>query len=314
MKRRTPVCVALSIWVTTMIAGCAAASPHEREALVAAAPEPAEGSGEEASPSAASIKAAFLDPSDPELTEAIRRFQATGEAPVIRSVGFVRFPFGESQPVLTCKPLRVCDVQLEPGERVIDVAVGDSDRWLTSKLESGAERARVAHVVVKPTEFNVSTNLVITTDRRVYHLGLVAAAGENGGYFRSVRFYYPADAIQRWESASAAASNREGDIVAALPSVSPDALHFGYRVSGGPAAWRPTQVFDDGTRVFIRMPDAMGANEAPALFVQSEGEDNALVNYRVRSGYYVVDRLFERAVLALGVGRRQQRVVITRLP
>ena len=314
MKRRTPVCVALSIWVTGLLAGCAAASPHEREALAAAALVPAEGDGTEAAPPAAPSRAAFLDPSDPELTEAIRRFQVTGEAPVMRSTGFVRFPFGESQPVLTCKPLRVCDVQLEPGERVIDVAVGDSDRWLTSKLESGAERARVAHVVVKPTEFNVSTNLVIATDRRVYHLGLVSAQGEKGGYFRSVRFYYPADAIQRWESASTAASNREGDVVAALPSVSPESLHFEYRVSGGPAAWRPTQVFDDGTRVFIRMPDAMRANEAPALFVKSEGEDNALVNYRVRGDYYVVDRLFERAVLALGVGRRQQRVVITRLP
>ena len=37
------------------------------------------------------------------------------------------------------------------------------------------------------------------------------------------------------------------------------------------------------------------------------------MNYRLRGAYYVVDRLFERAVLVLGVGRHQERVEIARL-
>ena len=35
-----------------------------------------------------------------------------------------------------------------------------------------------------------------------------------------------------------------------------------------------------------------------------------MVNYRVRGNYYVVDRLFDQAVLLAGVGREQDRVTI----
>jgi type IV secretory pathway VirB9-like protein len=35
-----------------------------------------------------------------------------------------------------------------------------------------------------------------------------------------------------------------------------------------------------------------------------------MVNYRLRGNYYVVDRLFERALLVSGVGREQDRVTI----
>jgi hypothetical protein len=37
-----------------------------------------------------------------------------------------------------------------------------------------------------------------------------------------------------------------------------------------------------------------------------------LVNYRVRLPCYVVDRLFDTAVLIVGVGRQQDRVTIRR--
>ena len=122
----------------------------------------------------------------------------TGKAPVVRKPGFVVFPYGERQPILYCKPLRICDIELEAGEGVLNIALGDSERWIASKMESGPEDGRRAHVVVKPTEFDLSTNLVITTDRRVYHLGLISTLEEDASYFRSVRFYYPQDTVQRW--------------------------------------------------------------------------------------------------------------------
>lgn len=78
--------------------------------------------------------------------------------------------------------------------------------------------------------------------------------------------------------------------------------------------WRPVQAFDDGRRVFIQMPRAMRATEAPALFVRAPGQDQMLVNYRVRGRYFVVDKLFTQAVLVLGTGRHQKRVVVTREP
>ena len=281
------------------------ASRVEEEIAVAEPPAPPAGD------------ATLLDDDDPELAAAVRKFQETGNAPVVRKPGFVVFPYGERQPILYCKPLRICDIELEAGEGVLNVALGDSERWIASKMESGSEDARRAHIVVKPTEFDLSTNLVITTDRRVYHLGLISSLEETGGYFRSVRFYYPQDTVERWSDAAAAtregASREREREVAHLPLVSPEGLNFGYRIDGDRVPWRPVQAFDDGTRVFIQMPDAMSATEAPALFVVTGDKEQALVNYRLRGRYFVVDKLFPEAVLVLGVGGKQERVTVSRL-
>jgi len=260
---------------------------------------------------------ALLGDDDPELAAAVRKFQETGKAPVVRKPGFVVFPYGERQPILYCKPLRICDIELEAGEGVLNVALGDSERWIASEMDSGAQDARRAHIVVKPTEFDLSTNLVITTDRRVYYLGLISAMEETGDYFRNVRFYYPQDTVERWSGAAAAARDgarreRERD-VAQLPLVSPEGLNFGYRIDGDRVPWRPVQAFDDGTRVFIQMPAAMSATEAPALFVVTGDKEQALVNYRLRGRYFVVDKLFAEAALVLGVGGKQERVTVSRL-
>jgi type IV secretory pathway VirB9-like protein len=95
-----------------------------------------------------------------------------------------------------------------------------------------------------------------------------------------------------------------------------DALSFRYSVTVGRGKktpkWLPEQVFDDGRKTFIRFPASMSSGEAPALFVlPRQGEDGQLVNYRVRNGFYVVDRIFEAAELRLGE-KNQEVVRITR--
>lgn len=57
------------------------------------------------------------------------------------------------------------------------------------------------------------------------------------------------------------------------------------------------------------MPPTTKLSEAPALLVAA-GDGSEMVNYRVRGDYYVVDKLFDQAVLVSGVGREQDRVSI----
>lgn len=261
----------------------------------------------------------LVGPDDPALRAAMEEFQETGTPPVVRrsESGFVIFPFGESQPVLTCQPLRVCEIELQAGEEILDVALGDASRWHAEKMESGPAEARVPHVVVKPTEPKLATNLVISTTRRVYHVGLVSKEDAAAGYARRARFYYPNDLVARWTSqqapARAALEADRREVVGTGAALTPEQLNFRYEVRGDRTTWRPTQVFDDGTRVYLRMPRAMQVTEAPVLFVRTRDSENALVNYRVRGTTYVVDRLFERAVLVLGTGKSQERVEIVRL-
>ena len=59
---------------------------------------------------------------------------------------------------------------------------------------------------------------------------------------------------------------------------------------------------------FIEFPEGLAVSEAPPLFVTDDkGSISKLVNYRVRDGYYVVDRLFDAAELRLG--EKKQTVV-----
>jgi type IV secretion system protein VirB9 len=44
----------------------------------------------------------------------------------------------------------------------------------------------------------------------------------------------------------------------------------------------------------------------------SNDADTTLVNYRVQDGRYIVDQVFDQAVLVVGVGAKQERVTIVR--
>src|SRR3546814_1313258 len=104
-------------------------------------------------------------------------------------------------------------------------------------MGSGAEKR--THILVKPFASNLATNLVVTTDRRSYHLQLTATSRTA---MAALSWTYPADQLialrQASEQAAAAAPVSEG--------LSVDSLHFNYAISGDQAAWRPLRAFDDG--------------------------------------------------------------------
>ena len=258
----------------------------------------------------------LVHPNDPQVQAAMRAWKSGQSAPIIRTTEFIQYPYGLTEVIVTCEPLRVCDVELDVGEEIQNVSIGDSSRWLVHPAFSGARETLTPHVMIKPTEYGIVTNAIITTNRRTYYLGLVSKVKGDPGYVRRVKFYYPLDLVEQTNGtfrAKAALSRRAPDpTVARGPRLAPDRLAFGYEIVGGQGLpWRPLRVFDDGQHVYIQMPAALQASEAPALLVQSRGE-SALVNYRVRLPYYVVDRLFDTAVLIVGVGSKQDRVTIRR--
>ena len=204
---------------------------------------------------------------------------------------------------LDTAPGRVSDIALQPGESLIAVAAGDTARWVIGDTTSGSGPTRRTHILVKPAEPGLRTNLVITTDRRVYHLDLASGAIAMTG----IAWTYPQDellALRRAQEALAAA-----EPVAAPIAV--ERLDFGYAITGDRPPWRPVWAFDDGAQVFIEFPPGLESMEAPPLFVVGASGDVELVNYRKRGRYYVVDRLFGAAELRLGA-KRQQVVRIVR--
>lgn len=198
---------------------------------------------------------------------------------------------------LYAAPGEVSDIALQPGETVISVAAGDTVRWIIGDTTSGAGAARRTHILVKPSAAGLTTNLVIATDRRVYHL---EAESHARTAMASISWTYPEDALLALRGSAAS-----GGPVSAAVAV--DQLNFDYRIEGDHVAWRPVRAFDDGRQVFIEFPPALAQGEAPPLFVSGDKGRAQLVNYRIRGRYYVVDRLFAAAELRMG--EKRQKVV-----
>ena len=93
-----------------------------------------------------------------------------------------------------------------------------------------------------------------------------------------------------------------------------DKLNFDYRIKGGDGPVRPRRVFDDGAKTYIQMPAEVQHREAPVVLVIGTDGKSEMTNYRVKDQTYIVDRLFERADLVLGSGKKGQKVEISREP
>ncbi|HVT17861.1 MAG TPA: TrbG/VirB9 family P-type conjugative transfer protein, partial [Thermoanaerobaculia bacterium] len=235
-----------------------------------------------------------------------------------RSAALVH-PFGHGRPVLRCAPLRACTIELEPGEAVLSTASGDSERWVVQVASSGPG-GRTALVVVKPTACDLSTNLMVATDRRLYEVALDSppCQGADAGqgsynprlpYTGVLRFSYPDEMLRRFRRAEEAARQRSLEEAAATVPLAPAArlanLNFNYTWQRDRKfPWTPAQVFDDGEHTYIVLPPAARTEEAPALFAVEPGGKTALINYRLERQTFIADRVLGRAVLVAGAGRR----------
>jgi len=217
--------------------------------------------------------------------------------------GKVVFLYGEVQPSVVCSPLQVCDIELQPGEVVRDVLVGDSVRWKVEPATSGAASAQAVHLIVKPSEPGIETSMVVTTSRRTYHIRLKS---HHVDYMARVGFEYPDDVAARLDEIN---QRMEASIIGGA-GVPAENLDFGFRTDGA-ARWKPTRIYTDGLKTYIQFPSALAGSDAPILFVISGGE-NRIVNYRLQNNMMVVDYLIDHAVLVSGVGSRQQKITIRR--
>lgn len=205
---------------------------------------------------------------------------------------------------LYTSPGEVTDIALQGGEQLVSVSAGDTVRWVIGDTTSGKSGAETVHILVKPTRPDLKTNLVVNTDRRTYHLELTATIGT---WMASVSWSYPQDRLLALQG-----QNRRAEAAAPVADGVPlERLNFRYTITGDDPPWKPVRAFDDGTKVYIQFPAGIAQGDLPPLFVVGPTSENQLVNYRTRTPYYIVDRLFGAAELRLG-GDKQQVVRIER--
>lgn len=255
--------------------------------------------------------------------------------------GSVQYVFGTTTPRILCRPLRVTDIELEPGERITNAPfVGDTVNWAVLPSASGSGSRMTYHVIVKPAMPDLATNLIVHTDRRTYMFDLVSSKTL---YTPHVTFSYPDQIEMSWDSffQQMAKDPRESLVereteaygqkmmpkdviknhkqqaddkdIQTLRDVLKGQINYNYKVQAKKRGieWKPVNVYDDGLKTYIEFPANLDSMEAP-VFMLLNGKTKEMVNYRKIGNTYVVDRLFKRGILLAGTGRRAQTVVIIR--
>lgn len=232
--------------------------------------------------------------------------------PVVARDGSIAFVYGSGQTQILCAVLQVCDVALQPGEQVNNLNVGDP-RFLIEPAITDAGPAQRLHLLIKALDVGLDSSLVVTTDRRTYHFRLRSSRKEFMPY---VSFIYPEEAQAKWDALHLQELRVRHDNTIPVTGEYLGHLNFNYCITGS-TRWKPTRVFNDGVKTIIEMPRAMQQNEAPSLLVLRHAglfkkSETVMVNYRVQNNRYIVDSVFDKAILIVGVGRNQERITLVR--
>ncbi len=232
-------------------------------------------------------------------------------APSEAQNGYVQYVYGAQKPSVVCSPMQVCDIKLQQGEVTQQIFLGDSSRWTIEPAIEGDGGYSTEHLIIKPLDVNIKTNLIVTTDRRIYHINLVSTKNE---FMPQVSFVYPEEAMAKFKAKQQ--SKQQAYAAKVIPETGEylDNLNFDYLIEGDDVVWKPIRVYNDGVKTIIEMPKTMNSNEAPALVVTkfnaNSKSNEQLVNYRLQHNRFIVDAIFYEAELIAGIGSSQDKVII----
>jgi len=201
---------------------------------------------------------------------------------------------------VVCQPLFVCDIVLDAGESILSMATGDSVRWILSTATSGPD-GNTPHVLVKPTQYRLRTDLIVATTRRVCYAILVSTAHDEQNF---ARFYYPITTVALIER-----NARTKTDASAGPEVNPESLDLAYRMHGDRTIM-PVRAMNDGAHTYIEMPT--GLQNMPVVFAIGNDGSDTMVNYRFHGRSFIIDGVPSGITLVEGSGRHQRRAIIER--
>lgn len=186
-----------------------------------------------------------------------------------------------------CRMGYLTDIALKKGEKITFVGGGDTAGWAVNSTTVDG----VPHLYIKPVVETSDTNLIVTTDHHSYQLLLQTS----DWYNPMVVWSYD---IEDAENARNEAAHDRETITSGFAVDSPDKLCFDYKIKGS-GEFRPTMVFDDGRKMFIKFKKLTG--KLPVLFGKERGRKQlSLLNYTIKDDCYIVDKILSEAELRMG--------------
>jgi type IV secretion system protein VirB9 len=252
---------------------------------------------------------------------AARRWINKYQKPKLGSDGTVHFLPNRGQPFVVTAVDHITDIALAPGEIIVPpLHIGAAEDWKFHPAVSGSGRNIVSHILVKPDDAGLSTNLVIETNKRTISIALVSRRSD---YMPLVAMDLPDDDDSGWNSAVhlADAGGMPGAVASPCdqpPAIGPEM----FKITGDRVDWRPLQVWAVSTPVgyktCIEFPAGIGSGSLPALLALADdggwfsSPSKDIVNVRFVNRRYIADELLNKFVLISGVGSDQKSVRVVR--
>jgi len=247
---------------------------------------------------------AHLTSKEKKALELQKQWERGSLEPITVQNGKTCFVYGHCVPTIVVAPYKVSDIELQPGEVINSMVLGDNARWFAEIIFSGTGGVSTSHVVFKTLNSGLKTTVVITTDRRVYHLVLKSDRKKHMLY--SGFFYPQSNLIVANAAKDRLAKEKAKQITSDGFDISK--LNFDYEIVGD-AYWKPLQIFDNEIKTYIKLPKMQ---EMPTFLVKTTA-GKGLVNYRIKNNCFIVDRIFDEAYLIIGVGKKQEKITIKRM-
>lgn len=176
---------------------------------------------------------------------------------------------------------RAAHIVLSPSEKILDMASGNSEAWEFKDVGN--------NIYMKPRLDNANTNLIVTTDKRVYSFELRVVKTNAAPTYR-LTFSYPDDVARRNDR------QRQRNYVAAAFAVAPTVANSNYTMQQGKGSddIKPEAAFDDGTFTYIRF--ARG-QEMPVVFKMADNGKEEIINSSVKGDYLVLHGVYKTMMI-----------------
>lgn len=168
-------------------------------------------------------------------------------------------------------------LEFDPGERIENVAIGDSLGWQVTP------NRKANLLFIKPMSLRPDTNMTVITNLRRYNFELsVKAKAPARSIPFSVRFTYPAPVFAVVEPPP--------------PPPPPIDRNHAYSYQGSDKNL-PDRMFDDGMATYFTF---RSQEDLPAIFAVEPDGQESVVNSHMKDGYIIIDRIARGFVLRRG--------------
>ena len=199
--------------------------------------------------------------------------------------------------VVAARSGRGVRIVFSPNEKILDVASGFTEGWelvergniLFLKAKSLQGDGGVA---LSPQAERWNTNLMVTTNQRLYDFDLRLVGAAEGIAYR-IEFQYPAE-----EKAKAQAKAVEKKSLDKLSrKMPPKNWKYSLQASKNATSITPSLAYDDGNFTYLKFPNN---RDFPVAFLVAADGSESLVNSHVDGDTLVVHRVAPQFVLRFG--------------